>query len=339
MAYKNLDQLKKQVEALRSAPYSGSWGSPIGNAILSIKADRMDKRVAETEKQNQKVFESELARYLREKDTGQTQVPYVQGGGYTHPDLQKALLDMEKSRAGLSPERFGSPVYFENADGGFDMGQFSDRGQFKPFEGVPGMSPLPPGSVQGYNPGAITRKAETETDAQVSAIPRLARAEYQANLDTTINQRSQQITESQDKQATMEKWIDDAIDNAGFWTTGLAGTALEVIPGTPAYDLVAAIDTIKANVGLDKLQDMRNNSPTGGALGQVSEFENKLLQAVLGNLENSQSTEQLKGNLQELKVLIDQIVNRGIGRYEADYGSAGGGEDVVSEALKIISDE
>ena len=245
---------------------------------------------------------------------------------------------METNESGLSPERFGSPQYFETPDGGYAMGQFSDRGNFNPFEAPPGLSPLPPGSIQGYNPNSIQRKMGAETDAQVAAIPKLADANHQAELATTINQRTQAIDESQEKQQTMNKWIDDAIENAGFWTTGLAGTALEIIPGTPAFDLVASIDTIKANVGFDKLQDMRNNSPTGGALGQVSEFENRLLQAVLGNLENSQSTEQLKTNLNELKMLIDQVVNRGIGKFEADYNAEPSAEDIIGDAMRIINE-
>ena len=61
------------------------------------------------------------------------------------------------------------------------------------------------------------------------------------------------------------------------------------------------LDTIRANVGFLQLQEMRNNSPTGGALGQVSEFENKLLQSVKGSLDQYQSSEQLKANLEQIK--------------------------------------
>jgi hypothetical protein len=89
---------------------------------------------------------------------------------------------------------------------------------------------------------------------------------------------------------------------------------LRNIPATQAHDLVKVIDTVKANVGFDKLQQMRAASPTGGALGQVSDFENRMLQSVLGNLETSQSQEQLLYNLRRLNdVYLDIIHGPGNG--------------------------
>ena len=46
---------------------------------------------------------------------------------------------------------------------------------------------------------------------------------------------------------------------------------------------------------------MRDNSPTGGALGQVSEWELVLLQSVLGSLEQAQTKEQFVYNLDRLQ--------------------------------------
>src|SRR3546814_19130626 len=75
------------------------------------------------------------------------------------------------------------------------------------------------------------------------------------------------------------------------------GSWASALPGTPQHDAARLVDTVKANVGFDKLQAMREASPPGGALGQVSETENRLLQSVLGNLEQSQSPEQFRRNL------------------------------------------
>jgi len=93
-------------------------------------------------------------------------------------------------------------------------------------------------------------------------------------------------------------------------TTGIPGSLLKGIPGTPAHDLSNLLDTIKANIGFDKLQAMRAASPTGGALGQVSERENKLLQMVFGSLEQSQTKKQLITNLKRLKTTIAQSRQR-----------------------------
>lgn len=98
----------------------------------------------------------------------------------------------------------------------------------------------------------------------------------------------------------VESKIDAAIKMVSPFTAGM-GAWIARIPATEQKDLKETLDTIKANIGFDKLQDMRNNSKTGGALGQVSEFENKLLQAVQGSLDQSQSAAQLKSNLEQVK--------------------------------------
>lgn len=84
-------------------------------------------------------------------------------------------------------------------------------------------------------------------------------------------------------------------------TTGLVGNYLSKIPGTAAHDLSTQIDTIEAAVGFDRLQAMRDASPTGGALGQVSERELALLSASLGSLKQSQSKEQFLRTLESVE--------------------------------------
>ena len=97
--------------------------------------------------------------------------------------------------------------------------------------------------------------------------------------------------------------------NFGFMPVTGAGSLLNWIPGTTGRDLEGQLDTIKANMGFDKLQQMRANSPTGGALGAVSDFENKMLQATIANLETSQSHEQFMENLQRVEDTYNRIVH------------------------------
>ena len=99
------------------------------------------------------------------------------------------------------------------------------------------------------------------------------------------------------------------IETSKLPTTGFTGSFLSFFGGTEARDLKSTLDTIRANVGFEKLQQMRNASPTGGALGQVSEMENRLLQSVLGSLEQSQSKEQLVFNLRRLENTFLDIVH------------------------------
>ena len=64
------------------------------------------------------------------------------------------------------------------------------------------------------------------------------------------------------------------------------------------------METIKANIGFNELQEMRNASKTGGALGSVAVQELTALQSVLGSLDVGQSNEQLKANLQKIKDIL-----------------------------------
>lgn len=99
------------------------------------------------------------------------------------------------------------------------------------------------------------------------------------------------------------------MDDGGLPVAGMAGGILSNVPGTDAFDSSKLITTIKANVGFDRLQQMRDSSPTGGALGAINQSEMTLLNSALGNLEQSQSEGQFRENLIRLKKIYTQIVD------------------------------
>lgn len=121
------------------------------------------------------------------------------------------------------------------------------------------------------------------------------------------------------KQSTAERYgnvviedIDRALEkieaNPGM-TTGIIGSGTQGAPGFPAHDVNKLITTVKANAGFDRLQAMRDASPTGGALGQVSERELDFLNSAIGNLEQSQSAEQLITNLKRVRRIYNEIIH------------------------------
>ncbi|EIM25754.1 hypothetical protein MicloDRAFT_00064810 [Microvirga lotononidis] len=91
--------------------------------------------------------------------------------------------------------------------------------------------------------------------------------------------------------------------------TGKTGQVLSNVGGTQAHDVSGLVDTIKANATFDKLQQMRASSPTGAALGAVSDTENKLLGAAIGSLEQSQTEEQFTRNLKRVKKIYNEIIH------------------------------
>lgn len=95
----------------------------------------------------------------------------------------------------------------------------------------------------------------------------------------------------------LAKQIEGAIADTDWTTSGTLGFFAKYIPGIDASNLQSVIQTISANIGFDKLQELRDQSPTGGALGQVAVEELKALQASIANLEQTQSPSQLRQNL------------------------------------------
>jgi len=101
----------------------------------------------------------------------------------------------------------------------------------------------------------------------------------------------------------------DLVKKSEMPTTGFWGAASANIPGTPAHDLQQTITSIEANIGFDRLQQMRDASKTGGALGQVSERELALLTGSMRSLKQSQSEEQFVSNLEYVNEVYNQIVH------------------------------
>lgn len=114
--------------------------------------------------------------------------------------------------------------------------------------------------------------------------------------------------------------IGNAKKLASKWTVG-AGSVLSGIPGTPAHNLDAAIDTIVANIGFDRLTEMRQSSPTGGALGAVTERELSLLQSTVASLRQSQSYEQFNQNLARVETQYRRTIAAMNDAYAEDYGA------------------
>lgn len=100
----------------------------------------------------------------------------------------------------------------------------------------------------------------------------------------------------------------ELVDSGVIPVTGV-GSYLSVVRGTRAHDLSKMLDSIKSNISFDRLQQLREASPTGGALGQVSDFENRALQSAYGSLEQSQTDEQFKFNLKRLMNIYADIIH------------------------------
>ena len=89
--------------------------------------------------------------------------------------------------------------------------------------------------------------------------------------------------------------------------------------GTTGHDLENNLSTLRANLTFDKLQRMRDASPTGGALGSVSDKELQLLADAAGSLSATQSKKQLIENLNRVRELYKKYTG-----VDLDLGTGAG---------------
>lgn len=117
----------------------------------------------------------------------------------------------------------------------------------------------------------------------------------------------------------MDSTIEKALGQVSGWSAG-RGSLLSVVPETDAADLSSTLKTIQADAAFGRLQEMRDNSKTGGALGAVSEKELQLLQNAKVALDQSQSPEQLRENLKNYQRIRRQALENAAKAYSEDYG-------------------
>lgn len=199
-------------------------------------------------------------------------------------------------------------------------------------------------SSDGSAGGSQFGVSQSPADAELAKL----RAQTTGNRETTQPQAyaglQDQARASEITARTLHEILGDVQDpKSGKWTPGGSGMVgnttagwgafLSGVPGA-AHNLQAKLDTIRAAVGFEELNKMRQNSPTGGALGQVSEQENRLLQSVRGSLDQKQDPAQLKATLRQQLDQLEKIGTQRSQLYQAQYsgtqpnagqGRAGGG--------------
>lgn len=139
-----------------------------------------------------------------------------------------------------------------------------------------------------------------------------AAAELEAEANRVATAGEQQAT----REAAVTGAIDialDLLDSGGIFDlpeAGIIGGALGNLGvNQEAVDLRNQLDVIGSTVALDRLQQMREASRTGGALGSVTENELKLLMSSLGSINQTSSPELLRESLMNIRTIMNKIEN------------------------------
>jgi hypothetical protein len=112
--------------------------------------------------------------------------------------------------------------------------------------------------------------------------------------------------------------IADALPLAKSMFAAGPGAMLSSVWNTDSRKLAGLLTNLKAVIGFDTLAEMRANSPTGGALGQVSNIEINLLQAVQGTLDQGQQ-ELLIRSLTDIQGNYPRLLSWAEERFKEQY--------------------
>ena len=174
------------------------------------------------------------------------------------------------------------------------------RGQIARVESGGGAAP---GQLQGPPKGSASGKA-----AQASAEAYNAMEAASAKYDDTI---------ARAKRLLNNPALDTIVGNV---QGNIPETALSLYSQSAANAL-SDYNELLAVAGFQELQAMRDASPTGGALGQVSDSENRLLQQSAFAASRTQDENKFRQSLQNYIKRLEESKRRVAGAYERTFGS------------------
>jgi hypothetical protein len=271
------------------------------------------------------------------------------GAGLIAPYDARGAAEMMKANnmtsAALLKNKYGlTPVWAQDAQGNYVPMQMNSAGGVVPLSMPNGLKAVLP--TQTINMGGlgtgILRRGDT---SPVTIVPKAGEVSKDFTpvmqngqptgafqpaegtpAETTQTQGYRKALSSLHRFETQSQLVNDKIDQAIKQIDGgvipRTGFAANFAPlyGTPQHDLGETLQTIRSNLSLDALQQLREASPTGGALGQISDFEDKLLAATKGSIDQGQSAEQIKAALRNIQKNYQDTTSYARKAFAQDYG-------------------
>lgn len=240
-----------------------------------------------------------IAQMLIQQQVGQAFAPPM--SELDRLQLAQAQLNYDQDLAGLDN---GGTVINNNLPGAPEIGTIPQGFEvyIDPNTGQRAMRPIPGGP-------------EDRAPAEVAAAERDA---TQADVVLTAIEGV--------REALGKNGMFDILPEAGVWGSRLADMGVN----QEAADLRNQLSTIQASVAFDALQAMREASPTGGALGAVSDTEMGLLRSAMGALSQDSSPELLRQSLDDIERVMRKF---------SQYPDQSGGAEMSDEDLLNLYSE
>lgn len=222
---------------------------------------------------------NKTAAYLRSQPGGAQFADAIENGMIDGSTAFKSWLDASKGQAPQNP-------YMSAGDGQFFNWQ---TGEYLTNPNAQAELPKPP---QNYRWAADGQSLE--------AIPG-GPADTKSGL---TDDRKMVATDTILTAADSARKLVDAGAN-----TGVVGAVMGINPESQAAELRRQVDVLKSNASIENLTAMRQASPTGGALGSVTEKENAMLASAAGALNPDAGAEDFKRALDNYELTLLSIVH------------------------------
>lgn len=159
------------------------------------------------------------------------------------------------------------------------------------------------------------RELQTRQEARAESKEKRDQTKFEAEMDEKAEKRQKREELGKDSADGMLEDI-AAIRSLAAGSTlpvfGPGGMAPRRVPGTNAYNANRLLESLKGRIAFESLQRMRAASPTGGALGAVSDAEQEMLKNSVAALDPNMSPAQIERSLQRIEgMYLDVIHGRG----------------------------
>jgi len=200
--------------------------------------------------------------------------------------------------------------------------------QAAPQQALP--APLP-------NEPAYTQSTVDNPTVVNAAIPAKMRNEFKSKQPQAMNATVSMLRTYRDTQNDIRNLINN---DAGLRAaSGFGGELISAVSGTEAANAKAILDKLKNRSFVANINEMRAASPTGAAVGAVTEREGARFENLIASLSQAQTYDQLKKQLIELDNFLLETSSATKNAYEQDFGRNQTINSVFSQMPKALTQQ
>jgi hypothetical protein len=198
----------------------------------------------------------------------------------------------------------------------------------------------------GVTTGALTPVGQQPAPDQPNAAPNVLEAKRRSELQAALPKARASLSATEDKLTSLDADIASLINDPAL--AKITGDELAqyrgsfpTLFGPGAARAQAKLKSIIAQGVFSELADIKQQSPTGSALGSVSDKEGALLAAGFGELAQAQTAKDVVTALNKIRATLARSRARLRGAFDEEYGpiiNAGtpaGGAAALPDPLRI----